>query len=61
MSTLSLQTCAICELQREEGIRIASSFICSTCEYEMVKTDVLDEKYPYFITQMRHIFFERNA
>jgi len=61
MNTVSTHTCAICELQREEGIRIATSFICSSCEDEMVNTDVLDEKYVYFIAQMRHIFLKKDA
>lgn len=61
MKTTIDQSCTICGLQRDEGIRIVSSFICSSCEHEMVTTDVKDEKYMFFITRMKHIFFEKKA
>ncbi|MBH5320748.1 sigma factor G inhibitor Gin [Paenibacillus sp. GSMTC-2017] len=55
--------CNICgEMKAEgEGIRIISGFICIPCEMEMVKTDVKDAKYPFFIHQMKAIFMEKNA
>lgn len=49
--------CMICELPRPEGIHICDQFICSDCEEEMVRTDVRDEKYPYFITQMKRVWY----
>ena len=61
MNVITEQNCTICGLQREEGIRIVSSFICSSCEQEMVTTDVMDEKYPFFISKMKLIFFKKNA
>lgn len=61
MNTIIEDCCTICGLQREEGIRIVSSFICSSCEHEMVTTDVMDAKYPFFISKMKLIFFEKNA
>ena len=54
-------TCIICNQPRKEGIRIISEFICDACEAEMVKTDVQDAKYPYFIHQMRQIWYRKNA
>jgi len=59
---LSLQ-CIICGEQKAdgEGIRIVSEFICEACETEMVHTDVMDAKYPFFIHQMKQIFMEKNA
>ncbi|MGM0884777.1 MAG: sigma factor G inhibitor Gin [Bacillota bacterium] len=55
--------CIICGQQKAEGqgIRIVSEFICETCEAEMVRTDVRDAKYPFFIHQMKQIFLEKNA
>lgn len=55
--------CIICDQQKLEGqgIRIISGFICETCEAEMVRTDVLDAKYPFFIHQMKQIFLEKYA
>ncbi|WP_084134501.1 sigma factor G inhibitor Gin [Paenibacillus harenae] len=55
--------CIICDQLKAEGqgIRIVSGFICETCEEEMVRTDVRDDKYPFFIHQMKQIFLEKNA
>lgn len=40
---------------------IISEFICEDCEHEMISTDVMDAKYPFFIHQMRQIFYRKNA
>ncbi|MCM3631288.1 sigma factor G inhibitor Gin [Paenibacillus glycanilyticus] len=55
--------CIICGEHKAEGegIRIVSEFICENCESEMVRTDVKDAKYPFFIHQMKQIFIEKNA
>ncbi|ACS98691.1 sigma factor G inhibitor Gin [Paenibacillus sp. JDR-2] len=55
--------CSICGEHKAEGegIRIVSGFICESCESEMVRTDVKDAKYPFFIHQMKQIFIEKNA
>ncbi|MFD1954674.1 sigma factor G inhibitor Gin [Paenibacillus thailandensis] len=55
--------CIICGKSSEEGqgIVIVSEFICEDCETEMVRTDVHDAKYPFFIHQMKQIFAEKNA
>ncbi|HTG70979.1 MAG TPA: sigma factor G inhibitor Gin [Candidatus Udaeobacter sp.] len=55
--------CIICNEEKAEGqgIRIVSGFICETCEEEMVRTDVMDAKYPFFIHQMKQIFLGENA
>ncbi|WP_054025784.1 sigma factor G inhibitor Gin [Bacillus sp. FJAT-28004] len=55
--------CIICNEQKAEGqgIRIVTGFICDSCEAEMIRTDVKDAKYPFFIHQMKQIFLEKNA
>jgi len=55
--------CIICEEQKNEGegIKIVSEFICEACETEMVQTDVMDVKYPFFIHQMKQIFTNANS
>jgi hypothetical protein len=53
--------CIICGQKNLNGIRILSEFICEGCEAEMVHTDVQDEKYPYFIHQMKQILYRKNA
>jgi hypothetical protein len=52
--------CMICGDFRMDGIWILSEFICDYCESEIVQTDVLDDKYPFFIYQMRQLF-QKNA
>ncbi|MFD2611577.1 sigma factor G inhibitor Gin [Paenibacillus gansuensis] len=54
-------TCIICGEQKAEGIHIVSEFICDACETEMVRTDVKDEKYPFFIHQLKQIWYRKNA
>ncbi|QOS98494.1 sigma factor G inhibitor Gin [Brevibacterium sp. JNUCC-42] len=53
--------CIICNREQSVGIAICNQFICHTCEQEMVKTDVRDERYPFYIKQMRQIWFKKNA
>ncbi|MCR8987389.1 sigma factor G inhibitor Gin [Brevibacillus laterosporus] len=53
--------CIICNREQAVGISICNRFICYTCEQEMVKTDVRDERYPFYIKQMRQIWFKKNA
>ena len=56
------QTCIVCSREtQEQGINIWDHFICRNCEGEMVATDVYDEKYPFFIRQMRKIWLKENA
>ncbi|GAB7387242.1 hypothetical protein BSNK01_10780 [Bacillaceae bacterium] len=53
--------CIVCRAEKEVGITICDAFICEECEQEMVRTDVKDEKYPFFIRQMRGIWMQKNA
>lgn len=54
-------TCIICDQPKPDGIMICSEFICDDCESEMVQTDVLDAKYPFFIHRMNKIWYKMNA
>ncbi|MFM9332098.1 sigma factor G inhibitor Gin [Paenibacillus mesotrionivorans] len=53
--------CIICGSTGKEGIRVISEFICEECEMEIVRTDVQDAKYPYFIHQLKRIWYPKNA
>lgn len=53
--------CIICKQDKEEGIRVCSEWICKECESEMVQTDVKDPKYPFFIHQLKKIWYKRDA
>ncbi|WP_027415740.1 sigma factor G inhibitor Gin [Aneurinibacillus terranovensis] len=53
--------CIVCGKQGTEGLFIFNSFVCKNCEQEMVATDACDDKYLYFIKQMRQIWMKQNA
>ncbi|NOU87593.1 inhibitor of sigma-G Gin [Paenibacillus sp. LMG 31460] len=53
--------CMICEQQRVGGIHIIRAFICDGCSSEMVKTNVNDQKYPFFVRQMKKAFYIGNS
>jgi hypothetical protein len=53
--------CIICGQSKQEGIMLISEFICEQCEHEMVHTDVKDEKYPFFIRQLKQVLYKKNA
>ncbi|OGX68488.1 MAG: hypothetical protein A2189_05830 [Paenibacillus sp. RIFOXYA1_FULL_44_5] len=57
----SLKTCTICALKKMYGITLGSGFICDTCEAEMVRTDVKDKKYLFFINRLRLIWAQKKV
>lgn len=56
MMEKQIRGCIVCGKQKEEGIAIWNSFICDQCEQEMVHTDVMDAKYPFFVEKMKLIW-----
>lgn len=61
MNEVREEECMICGSTKNEGIHICTKFICHPCETEMVNTDVKDEKYPYFINQMKQLWYKKEA
>ncbi|WCK54609.1 sigma factor G inhibitor Gin [Aneurinibacillus sp. Ricciae_BoGa-3] len=53
--------CIVCGRKDREGIFIFTAFVCRSCEQEMVTTEVNEDKYLYFIKQMRQIWLKQNA
>lgn len=53
-----LKVCVMCGFEKDEGIIIHSGFICEECEFEIVHTDVTDEKYLYFIKRMKTLWLK---
>ncbi|HEU4964012.1 MAG TPA: sigma factor G inhibitor Gin [Bacilli bacterium] len=49
-------TCIVCTEPKERGIRIYGQFVCEECERDIVRTDVEDEKYHYYIERMKQIW-----
>ena len=50
--------CVMCGHRKQHGIVIHSGFICDECEYEIVHTEVNDEKYPFFIKRMKDLWLK---
>jgi hypothetical protein len=55
------EACIICGEPKESGIRICSQFICAECEAEIVRTDALDVRYPFFINRMKRIWYKESS
>lgn len=55
------RNCIVCDQEEPEGIFIFDSFVCRNCEAEMIKTDTAEDKYMFFIKQMRQIWLKQNA
>ncbi|MBB6692491.1 sigma factor G inhibitor Gin [Cohnella xylanilytica] len=55
------RTCMVCGQPKEEGIQIVTEFICTSCESEMVNTKVEDERYPFFVRQLRQLWVRFHA
>ncbi|OCT13221.1 hypothetical protein A8709_00910 [Paenibacillus pectinilyticus] len=53
--------CMICEQQKLGGIYIVTAFICDDCSSEIVKTNVNDQKYPFFVNQMKKAMYLGNT
>ncbi|RKD22819.1 inhibitor of sigma-G Gin [Ammoniphilus oxalaticus] len=51
-----IKGCIVCGDTEQKGITIWQSFICESCEQEMVNTDVRDTKYPFFVEKMKLIW-----
>lgn len=57
----SERLCIVCGQAKTNGLCIIDEFICDTCENEMVRTNVQDAKYPFFIHQLKRLWVEKNA
>lgn len=49
------ETCVICENQKQKGIHLYTSFICSDCEEDLIQTETHDPKYKYYLKQLKKI------
>nr|WP_114746947.1 sigma factor G inhibitor Gin [Falsibacillus pallidus] len=49
------EVCVVCDERRAKGIHLYTSFICSECEEDMVRTDTRDPKYKYYIDRLKKI------
>ena len=49
------EICVICEEKKEKGIHLYTSFICTNCERDMIKTETNDPKYKFFLNKLRKV------
>ena len=49
------ETCVVCECKKTSGIHVYTSFICEECEREIITTDTKDERYKYYLKQLKKI------
>lgn len=47
------ETCVVCEERKNKGIHLYTSFICTECEGDLIKTETDDPKYKYYIHQLK--------
>jgi hypothetical protein len=55
------KACFVCGLHHNEGMVIFEEFLCEPCQNEMIRTDVKDERYPFFVQQMKQIWLKKDA
>lgn len=59
--TQSHAVCIICDREQMQGIMICDQLICDDCEKEMVRTEVEEERYHYFVDQMKKIWYKKSS
>jgi len=47
--------CAICEEEKNDGIRLYTLFICTACEHNIIHTEVREEKYRYYVQKLKNM------
>lgn len=47
--------CVICEEEKTQGIHLYTLFICTTCEYNIIHTEVREEKYRYYVQKLKNM------
>ncbi len=52
--------CVICGciVVRSQGIHLLHHFICNDCEREIVRTDVEDDQYRYFVKRLHTLLLD---
>lgn len=49
------EQCIVCHVDKEVGIHLYTSFICTECENEMVHTETNDPLYRIFIQRLKKV------
>ncbi|MGM0754518.1 MAG: sigma factor G inhibitor Gin [Bacillota bacterium] len=51
----ALEECIVCHVEKEIGIHLYTSFICTECEKEMVQTETNDPLYKTFVQRLKKV------
>lgn len=49
------ESCVICEQNKQLGIHLYTSFICTECEKMMIQTDTSDPNYKFYVDKLRKV------
>lgn len=49
------EKCVICDDVKSRGIHLYTSFICTDCEHDLIKTETDDPKYKYYLNQLKKV------
>jgi len=50
-----MNECVICDEQKEKGIYLYTTFICSSCEHNLIHTEPREQKYNYYVKKLKHL------
>lgn len=51
----TFEYCGICEEKKERGIHLYTLFICTDCEYNMIRTEPREAKYHYYVKKLKNM------
>ncbi|WP_246945980.1 sigma factor G inhibitor Gin [Bacillus pinisoli] len=49
------ETCVVCEIPKDKGIHLYTSFICTDCETDMIQTETNHPNYKFYLKQLRKV------
>lgn len=55
IGSVGVDSCCICDVKKEEGIRIISAFICESCEQQIVSADPQQEQYDDYVHRLKNV------
>ncbi|WP_147535854.1 sigma factor G inhibitor Gin [Bacillus marasmi] len=47
------EKCVICQKNKLKGIHLYTSYICTDCETDLIKTETDDPKYRFYVQQLK--------
>jgi Inhibitor of sigma-G Gin len=50
-----METCGICEQEKQKGIHLYTLFVCCECEQKIIHTEPNEDQYRYYIEKLRNV------